>query len=484
MSSQGGALTQLIALGAADRYLTQNANITYWRHRYNRYTNFAMEPIEQQFNTSVGFGQETQITLNRTGDLIFYTYVVARIPGIIGRRSNDQPTKNFPAVLPSEACNSCGDLNDVMTAPPCVPEEMIQSGYAHYTNAIGQWLVQRASITIGGQVIDTLYADYLYMWEELSGKPGKRLEEMIGKEYSVPDLVRASSMTRRLYIPLPFWFSSPNASGNALPVVSLQFHGIQMQVRFAELQTCIQTSCHQAPILENGQSVQPDRPYVQVYQNSPDGVGAQIENSSLQASIETTYIFLDIEERDRFATGSFEQLITQVQYYQQTTSGTQDIRINLNFNHPVIELIWAVRRECLRKANSNFEYYGYGGTDPIDKVSLKLNNLPRFQERDGRYFRLVQPWQYHTNIPSTFIYVYSFALYPEEPQPSGSCNFSRIDNIDLEFKLNRPPNPPKPLSATYCNTSLDTTDVQVIVFARNYNILRLREGLGGLAFSN
>jgi hypothetical protein len=491
-ASAGGSLTQLIALGAADRYLTQNPNITFFRHRYNRYTNFAMEAIEQPFNTQVTFGQDTQITFNRTGDLLYFTYVVIDLPGIEAcvpggtcSASGVQYTSTgplwlnrFPGLSPTDYCDPCGDAPAGSVDAACSYPDAIETPWAHYTNAIGQWLVRRASIVIGGQVIDTLYSDYLYMWEELSGKPGKRLEEMIGKEQTLEALVQDSKVDRRLYVPLPFWFSMPNASGNALPVVSLQFHGIQLNVNFADLQTCVQTSC---TVRTTGT---PDHIIVLKTRNR-----APLVDQDLRAHIESTYVFLDIDERDRFATGSFEQLISQVQAYQICTK-TSQVRLNLNFNHPVIELIWAVRRNCMANANNHFCYAGRDGMDPIRAVSLKLNNLPRFAPREGRYFRLVQPWQFHTNIPKAFVYCYSFALYPEEPQPSGSCNFSRIDNIELTFDmqvgLDVAPTPPFPDASTMASCQLQpvTGDFTVMVYARNWNILRYREGLGGLAFSN
>ena len=180
------------------------------------------------------------------------------------------------------------------------------------------------------------------------------------------------------------------------------------------------------------------------------------------------YVYLDIEERDRFATGSFEQLISQVQNYVITTKSCQ-VRMNLNFNHPIIEMIWAVRRKCQENCNNHFNYAGKWGRDPVKYVHLRLNNLARFSGREGRYFRLVQPWQFHTNIPDSFTYCFSFALHPEDAQPSGSANFSRIDNVEFVLDL---------------QDALSEEEVTVLVFARNWNVYRFREGLGGVAFSN
>ena len=473
-ASQGGALTQLIALGAADKYLTQNASITFWRFRYNKYTNFACEAIEQPFQSQVMFGADTQLTFNRTGDLIYWTYVVIDLPGIhpcgqSNAKCGDQLmfAQQFPGLSSdSTFCNPCGDdkVNDALDSSCC--DNATQEPWACWTNAIGQYIVTRASLVIGGQVIDTLYSDYLYMWEELSGKPGRRLEEMIGKELHHEHLVAESKKPRRLYVPLPFFFTQ--SSGNALPVVSLQFHGIQLHVCFADLKKCIQTSCSDgiSPIVLKTKTMHP------------------LQDQDLRAQVETTYVYLDIEERDRFAGGSFEQLITQVQAYQICTQSCQ-VRMSLNFNHPIIELIWGVRRKCMDAVNNWGCYAGKNLEDPIKTVHLKLNNLPRFAPKEGRYFRLVQPYQHHTNIPNSFVYCWSAALHPEEAQPSGSVNFSRIDNVELVFEMQDGLSTPNSILSDGCHpTGCNNGDFTALVFARSWNILRYREGLGGLAYSN
>jgi len=460
-ASTGGTLTQLIALGAADVYLTQNPSITFFRFRYNKYTNFAMEAIEQPFNTQVAFGSDVMVTLNRTGDLLYFQYVVIDLPGI----TSCTPTTSTCGIGGNQfpCCSSCDPCADG-PAPetPCgVTSSSVQEDdvdvidtctgldtpWAHWTNAIGQFLIKRACLVIGGQIVDNLYNDYLFMWEELSGQPGKRLHEMIGKRYTRAQLVADSSRDRRLYVPLPCWFTQ--TSGNALPLVSLQFHGVQVSVCFEELRRCVQVSSCDTTVIKTRDC-------------SP------LSNNDLAARLDTVYVYLDIEERDRFATGSFEQLISQVQNYVITTKSCQ-VRMNLNFNHPIIEMIWAVRRKCQENCNNHFNYAGKWGRDPVKYVHLRLNNLARFSGREGRYFRLVQPWQFHTNIPDSFTYCFSFALHPEDAQPSGSANFSRIDNVEFVLDL---------------QDALSEEEVTVLVFARNWNVYRFREGLGGVAFSN
>lgn len=478
-ASSAGCITELIALGACDVYLTQNPTITFFRFRYNRHTNYAMEAIEQPFNNQVSFGSDVQVTLNRTGDLIYFMYVVIDLPAIYAV-DNAQGvcglgSMQFPC---ASACDACGDGAPKSNCGTCCGGDVsssVQEDYftfdqydsctgitktpwAHWTNAIGQFLVQRACLVIGGQVISTLFSDFMYMWEELAGKPGKRLTELIGKRYTRAQLVADSQEDRKLYVPLPFWFT--RTSGNALPLVSLQFHGVQVHVTFADLLDCVQTSACDVMVLKCN-SCQP------------------LNQNDLNARLLTTYIYLDIHERDRFATSSFEQLIDQVQYFNIVGSSSQ-VRMNLNFNHPIIELIWGVKRQCQMNANNWFNYSGKWGLDPIKYVHLRLNNLPRFSPKEGRYFRLVEPYQYHTLIPESFTYCFSFALFPEEPQPSGSMNASRIDNIELIFEMQ---DDLQRLDENG-NPSGGFEQYQIVVFGRNWNILRFREGLAGLSFSN
>lgn len=469
-ATAGGTLTELIALGAADKYLTMNPTITYWRFRYNKYTNFAMEAIEQPFASNVGYGSDVQVTLNRTGDLIYFQYVVIDLPAIKAVIPNNATCgigqNTFPSCNP---CDPCGDGLPPQCGTNCCPSSSappddidfaidgfaddidactgIARPWAHYVNAIGQFLVKRACLVIGGQVIDTLYNDYLFMWEELSGRPGARLNEMVGKRFTRAQLVADSQEDRRLYVPLPFFYTQ--TSGNALPLVSLQFHGVQIHVCFETLDRCVQVSDHNVLVVKC-RDCQP------------------LNAQDMNARIDTTYIYLDVAERDRFAVGSFEQLITQLQVYSLCTKSCQ-VRMQLNFNHPIIELIWAVRRKCQDGCNNHFNYSGKWGKDPITHVHLRFNNLPRFTGREARYFRLVQPYQHHTNIPDAYVYCYSFALHPEDAQPSGSVNFSRIDNVEMVLELQQ---------------KLEDNDIQVVVFGRNWNIFRYRDGLGGLAFSN
>jgi hypothetical protein len=254
--------------------------------------------------------------------------------------------------------------------------------------------------------------------------------------------------------------------------------------------------------------------------------------SLVSCSLFVDYVYLDTDERRRFAQVSHEYLIEQLQFTGDESTSSESNKIKLNFNHPCKELIWVVQRD-LNVSDSApvgkqwFNYtdsYDYtyvtsgaqnvsgafsssfsnivapssastardagampgvaaggannvyvpvsfeNGDNPVVTAKLQLNGHDRFSERDGRYFNLVQPYQHHENVPSQGINVYSFGLKPEEHQPSGTCNMSRIDNATLQIKLS-----PSSINGGAC---------KVRVYAVNYNVLRIMSGMGGLAYSN
>ena len=263
---------------------------------------------------------------------------------------------------------------------------------------VGHQIIDKVELEIGGQLIDRQYGDWMHIWNELTLPEGKKtgFREMINH-------------SGKLYIPLEFWFC--RNVGLALPLIALQYHEVKVNIDF--------------------------------------GSDGNISGASLYAD----YIFLDTDERRRFAQLSHEYLIEQVQFTGDETIGNTQKAIKMSFNHPVKELIWRVK-----KTNNNYEI--------VTDAKLMLNGNDRFSQRDGQYFTHVQPYQHHTNIPASVhgIHVYSFALKPEEHQPSGTLNMSRIDTASLSLKCE--------VGGT------------VKVYAVNYNVLRILSGMGGLAYSN
>ena len=513
-TATAGAVTQMAAQGLADAVLTGNPQVTFWRFVAKAYTNFALE--SQLLDYTAGqayFGSFPKCNLDRIGDLVYWMYAVFDLPGIGAKDSR------------------------------------LQSGIAtnlnrpYWTDAIGQALIESANFFIGGQNIDYMKGEFLFIWEELTGQPGKRLLEMTGRLVSVDRLQRASEQPRRLYVPLPFWFTLN--SGLALPLVSLQFHSVAVSIKIRELNSLLKFTQDAMGVNGAGYAINGTNNgvFIRNYYD-PDakgvpqtladgGLGNNIQNSDLNGYIEVCYVYLDQRERSKFADGAFEQLMvehqdtnTQVNYnvagVNQYAGNDRKIQYEINFNHTIIELYWVARLgsyEAWQGQNQVGEYndlynqwfkfdggaQAYGPTlyDPVRTVQLLLNNASRFGDVEGRYFRLVQPWQHHTNIPGqglltsglvgflytgeaqtittgSYIYSYSFALQPEDVQPSGSCNFSRIDNTKLNATLDR--------HIFYGPSGIGNTDangtVTFMVFATNWNILRFKYGLGGKRFAN
>jgi len=517
---------QLVAYGAQDIYLTGNPQITFFKVVYRRHTNFSMESIEQVFNGTADFGKRVTCTISRNGDLIHRVYLQVTLPLV-----------ECPVVTNQQS--------DVYDRNYCF----------RWVNYVGHILIRNVEVEIGGQRIDKQYGDWLNIWNELSQEPGHQVgyDNMVGNTFALTGTALAKAEATTLYVPFQFWFC--RNPGLALPLIALQYHEVKIILEFRQKNEC----------------------YVTADQLGNCGVSLDSQNNlfcvpSLEAaSLYIDYIYLDTDERRRFAQVSHEYLIEQLQFTGDESITSQNVKVKLNFNHPVKELIWVVQRDSViqlgmnqwnnytddfdndtfgvigsnglldpqaalrtnvesgysavsfpsvynqtygapdplgpqpgksqttpevawaylppgggagtnNNAPVNFSDYNEaaGGADhaglapqragrnPVVRAKLQLNGHDRFSERLGSYFNLVQPYQHHTNIPATGINVYSFSLQPEQHQPSGTCNFSRIDNATLQLQVT-----PK--------TSISS---KIRVYATNYNVLRIMSGMGGLAYSN
>ena len=252
--------------------------------------------------------------------------------------------------------------------------------------------------------------------------------------------VQMPTNIRKAFVPLQFWFN--RNPGLALPLIALQYHEVKVIFEFAAAATEFVTG----------------------------GTGSL---SNTNCKLWADYIYLDTDERRRFAQVSHEYLIEQVQREQHSHSSTY----NLNFNHPVKELIWGATPITTISGSAGPAQLDrlLGGGDPYaaaSAVTLKLNGHERFAKRHPNYFSLCQVHQHHTGhggvTKDQALNVYSFALKPEEHQPSGTCNFSRIDSAQLVFD----------------SITSNGSDTGLTIFAVNYNVLRIMSGMGGLAYSN
>lgn len=412
----GGGLIQLVAYGAQDVYLSGNPQITFFKVAYKRHTNFSMESIQQTFNGGADFGRKVTCQISRNGDLIHRMYVHVRLPSLI---------------------NADGNVYE-------------------WTRRVGLALIKSVDIEIGGQTIDKQYGEWMFIWNELSLPSGKRdgFNKMVGYEVPPDQIVDPNddvTPETNLYIPLEFWFC--RNPGLALPLIALQYHEVKVNIEFRELS-----------------------------QLSRENSTPIVDKHMVDASLWVDYIFLDTDERRRFAQLSHEYLIEQVQFTgeESVPVGSRNASIKLNFNHPVKEIVWVSQYKDLEAQNQWFnftntdEMFSASATNICTKAKLQLNGHDRFSERDGDYFNLVQPYQHHTNVPTSVgISVYSFALKPEELQPSGSLNFSRIDSAVLKMDLD-----------IVGAAGGQNREVGIRIYALNYNVLRVMSGMGGVAYSN
>jgi hypothetical protein len=551
----GGGLMQLVAYGAQDVFLTGNPQITFFKIVYRRHTNFAIESIEQTFTGTADFSRKVTCTIARSGDLITKMYLRVTLPQF-----------------------DCG-----------------ANGQWAWVSRIGHALIDSVELEIGGTRIDKQYGDWLNIWNELARNwaQDRGYNLLIGNTADLTTLNRVHNKTV-LYVPLKFF--SNRHDGLAIPLIALQYHETKINIEFKPRYECIVTSGN--PVMD----------------------GLAISDSSLFVD----YIYLDAEERKRFAQAQHEYLIEQLQFGGSEAINSVNQKFRLNFNHPCKAIYWALRlgkythgynflvqstgNTLSDRANASRRFvlacaayqntqndasgtiipgtfnlvlvngavqpavglpanllakfqainpvavsttaiasnisilgtplsigdvstttaslleavvgwarptaqttqFAVGGAvaqavdnqgtvnydvkvtqwdnygiyfdrtvNPIINVALTLNGHDRFSQRDGAYFNYVQPYQCHSNTPSDGINMYSFALNPEDHQPSGTCNFSRIDNATLSLNFGNPNDPTNP---TY-NANF-FSDAEIDIFATNYNVLRIMSGMGGLAYSN
>ncbi len=451
-----GGLIQIVAYGAQDIYLTGNPEITFFKSMHKRHTNFAMESIQQTFTGNADFGKKVTATIARSGDLIHRVYLEAELPEIT-------PTIS-----------------------------------GRWTDDVGHHLIKYVELEVGGQRIDRQFGDWFQIWTSLTVDASMRTtyNKMIGKTSSLCSYNTDVKPRTKLYIPLHFYFC--RHAGQSLPLIALQYHEVKINVELRPIEHLWISAS------EDGRL--------------DDAVRRQ---SLLECSLWVDYIYLDTDERRRFAQSSHEYLVEQLQTTGEEAINNTSNKLRLSFNHPCKELVWVVQKDShigtpgseVSNQWSNYQldafdvnatpfamynaplYGGVGGNfsttagltvgnrdgNPTLSAKLQLNGHDRFAQREGSYFNLVQVYQSHHSGPdSDGICVYSFALKPEEQQPSSTVNFSRIDNAILNINVH----PGTFVAVNPLDGSTSVTQARIRVYTTNYNIARLMNGMLGLAYAN
>lgn len=476
----GGGLIQLVSIGAQDVYLVGNPQITFFKVTYQRHTNFARECIEQTIQGTAGFGQRLTVTISRSGDLVGPMHVELSLPSLAASIAS--------ASLPGGVYNS-------ISAAGTVPAT--GSFNWCWVNYIGYRILKEVTIEIGGQPIDRHYSTWFYMWFELSTPASKRegLQKMVGG-YDVTEvplgLTTNALVPQTLYVPLVFWFNTH--PGLALPLIALQYHEVKLYIQTELLNNCVVLLSDAggssfASVLDL---------QWQIPANVPAGAGVGVDSNSLTVSVWADYYYLDSEERRRFAQLSHEYLIKQVQQVSATfpnlTNGAQNQSIDYRtFNHPVSFNVWGFRKS---QTGADVDWTNFTNSPPflqflglsiVNQHKLVLNGNERYNDKNADYYNLVQPYNHFTAIPPVGLLCYSYALQPVEHQPSGTLNFSRIDNASNKFSVISNLNALNGLLGAAQSSAWSvsgSTTYEGIVYAVNYNVLRIMSGMGGLAYSN
>jgi hypothetical protein len=503
-------LLELVAHGIQDIFLIGNPQITFFKTVYKRHTNFSMEAYQLSYDQTPTWGNRTTFKISHYADLMYTMILETDLPKLYAKSTSD------PAYV-----GPTSDFNKGM-------------GEISWVNNTGHALISYCDLTIGKQLIDRQYGEWMEIWTQLSQSESKKrgLDLMLNRNNTL-EVVPGALTT---YTPLQFWFC--RNIGLALPLCALQYHDVQLEVNFRPFNqmytfgannyysaTSNGTSTLQVyklysntPTLDTDLAkakivVFPDgiqyyihpttqisggiqdgsltNPYLlkmvsiipAIYTKStiyikPNGVvdtsitggSGQITESRLYVD----YIYLDTIEQREFINSKHRYLIEQVQYSgsETITANAATKRFPILFNLPIKELFWILQLDSVFITNDLFNYsYTVDPIVPqnniIASALININGIERFSIRTGNYFRLIQPYQKHTRSPNGFIYIYAFSVKPEDHQPSGCSNFSKIDTKELFLNI---------------NPNLGST--QLRVYGLSYNILRIMSGMGGVAFSS
>ena len=427
----GGGLMQLFLKGKMDTYLTGNPEFSFFKAVYRRHTNFSIESIKQQI-TNKGIGERViKSKLSRAGDLI--------------------------GKLSLEVILDRGDARNVTT----------NGTYLNWTNNTGHAFIKECELKIGGHTIDKHTSKWLDIqnemydineqeWIGINKHPGKFGYFKKGNK-------NIDSQKLKMYIPLHFWFC--DNPGLYLPIIGITKHEVELHILTRSVE----------------------------YLFNLDG---QLSFTNTEPDVELwcDYIFLDDDEKRKFTLEKKAYLIQQVQVFEKNMELINEIKLY----HPIKELYWVIQESTVNSESGNGnsdtdalsnvsgqplnhknDYFNYQAKDSGNQeiiyavpsyesfktAKLTLNGNERFYERDASYFRLLQPLNCGLKVPTKHIYMYSFSLNPKEYQPSGSCNFSRIDDAQLIF-----------------TTGYNYVNERLCLYAVNYNILIVSSGMAGLVY--
>ena len=402
----------LSTTGIQDEFLTGEPQMTYFLKQFKRHTRFAMETAENPIDGTIDFGNNLSAIIPRKGDII----------------------RNLSVKI---------ELSDITA----------DTGTPVYTDSIGHALIEYCDLVIGGQTIERITGEYMEIFSELcvSNSQQDAYYYLVGKSRN-QTVDGGNNTGRRVYIvTLPFYFFRNNQLG--IPLYSIYRQEVELKFKFRKLREVVINA-------DNN--------------NNPYSSTDNIEASILRSGILTEYIYLTDEEKNYIKARPTDYVIEQLQLSRGVIDDTENSKtFKLNFSNPVKELYVIVQSQDTQDNNDwfNFDdpYQPNNSNSFIETLQLEFNNeiMVSKDVADRLYLLYAQPMYHHTRVPKRNIYSYSFALRPEDPEPTGQVNMSRIINKLLKVEL-----------ATYGGS--DNRNIRI--YAKNYNVLRIQDGLAGLIF--
>lgn len=467
----GAGLMQLLFWGQQDIYLKSQPQLTFFKKVFKTHTNFSSESIRVDFNRSEANIYQTTILktkIKRHADLVTQVYLCVEMPDIVSNNSlNFRWIENF-----------------------------------------GEALIQSAYITIGGSIIDKHTGEFLHANNQLCISRDKRelYDKMTGNtlEYTAPeyfqlefnnlsrpplryrvggsypavfqptifpgdeDNFQVSIARRKIYIPLQFWFNKD--AGNALPLISLQYAEVELNIELrpiAELYKLWYTNQGVQDYWAPNVNL-PNHRLSNFVTNLRKRYLLSETTLNMDCHVEVNYIYLDTLERKYFAYKPLEYLIEQVTRIERISVEANNV-IDFVLQNPIKEIIWFCRRNDVANKNNWFEFSDGKSNNIMKQAKLMFNGVDRMDSKEAEYFNWLQPYQHHSGIGKVGLFSYSFALYPEEYQPSGSVNASRINKMQFYMTTK------KPVDNSY--------KYDVVFYVINYNILKVMSGIASVAYS-
>jgi hypothetical protein len=493
----GIGLLILVSIGKENIYMSSQPDITFFKIAYRRHTNYSIEPTPQYFKTTPDFGRRCTVNIGKNADLMGMTYLYVELPNI--------QMENF--------ASSSSNIKKFA-----------------WVEKIGLALINFVEIEIGGAIIDRHYSDWMNIWNEMVCSSGikKSFNKMIGNIKELTSYTQTKS-SMILYIPFLFWFCQD--TGLAIPLIALAHNDIKIHVDFNDIDLCYKLSPSYFININNqfciynagelfyqiynnnkiiGEFIYFDTITQKLFYNPIKGkfiiptiqddpklklIGEQTNTeinimigsvvvkdddyfkfnkpSLINSYLLVNYIYLDNFERVHFLNNSHEYLIQIIQSLPEQIIYSTNAIFKLPLYNPIKLLIW---RACLVSNNSfnnqfNYTSYPYTLNEEylINKNLLIINSINRMDLDSIQYYTNIQKYQYGFINKQKGIYMYSFSLHPTDLQPSGSLNFSQINDAYIQFTMNNIINYQNPVS--------------VRCYAIQYNLLRTSHGIGGLGFN-